>query len=118
MVHFPLSLRLLCAAGLLLPLTACMGTTPPAKEPLTISEANCPDWTYAHMANYRNSVMSNYGCAHATNLNKMVMDPNDLIAGTGDTRPDATRASGVIEVYREPPEQPASTGGESITQGQ
>jgi pilus biogenesis lipoprotein CpaD len=78
---------------------------------------DCPDWTYSHMANYRNTVLSNYGCAHATNLSKMVLDPNDLITGKGDASPDATRGSGVIEVYRTPAE-PATTGGESQIQGQ
>ena len=72
---------------------------------------DCPDWSYAHMANYRNTVLSNFGCAHATNLARMVEDPNDLVAGTGDSGADATRSSGVIDTYREPPQAPATNVG-------
>lgn len=77
----------------------------------TATAPDCPDWSYAHMANHRNSVLSNFGCAHATNLVRMVEDPNDLVAGTGDNSPDAQRGSGVIEVYRAPPPSPASVEG-------
>lgn len=72
---------------------------------------DCPDWSYAHMANYRNTVLSNFGCAHATNLVRMVEDPNDLVTGTGDSGADATRSSGVIDTYREPPQAPATNVG-------
>lgn len=78
---------------------------------------NCPDWSYDYMANYRNSVLSNFGCASATNLVRMVEDPNDLVAGTGDSGADAQRSSGVIEAYREPPSPPPTLGGESQTGG-
>lgn len=84
---------------------------------ITATAPDCPDWSYGDMANYRNSVMSNFGCAHATNLVRMVEDPNDLIAGSGRSGADAERSSGVIEAYREPPAPPQSTGGVSMTGG-
>lgn len=80
-----------------------------------VAAPDCPDWTYAHMANYRNTTLSNHGCAHAVNLSKMVLDPNDLIAGKGDTRPDADRVQGLMEFYRAAPvitTSGTSTGGE------
>ncbi|MCH2547665.1 MAG: CpaD family pilus assembly lipoprotein, partial [Alphaproteobacteria bacterium] len=78
-----------------------------------VSSPDCPDWSYAHMENYRNARLSNYGCAHAVNLSKMVMDPNDLIAGKGDPRPDVERGRVVIEAYR----APTLTGGDSESSG-
>jgi pilus biogenesis lipoprotein CpaD len=69
----------------------------------SVATPDCPDWTYSHMENYRNTTLSNLGCSHAVNLSKMVQDPNDLIAGKGNAGADALRSSGVIEFYREPP---------------
>lgn len=83
----------------------------------TAHAPDCPDWSYGYMANYRNSVLSNFGCASATNLVRMVEDPNDLVAGTGDSGADAERSSGVIGAYREPPTQAPTLGGESQTGG-
>lgn len=68
-----------------------------------VSAPDCPDWSNPYMANYRNAPLSNLGCAHAVNLSKMVQDPNDLVAGKSDNRPDAERGRGVIEAYRTPP---------------
>lgn len=86
----------------------------------TVAQApkDCPDWSYDYMANYRNSVLSNFGCASSTNLVRMVEDPNDLVAGTGDSGADAQRSSGVLEGYREPPGVAPSVGGASQTGGQ
>lgn len=84
---------------------------------VTATAPDCPDWSYAHMENYRNSVLSNFGCAHATNLVRMVADPNDLVAGTGDSGADAQRTGGVLEVYRAPPFGIPSTSGSSQTGG-
>lgn len=78
---------------------------------------DCPDWSYGYMANYRNSHMSNHGCATATNLVRMVEDPNDLVAGTGDSNADAERSSGIIDTYREPPAPPPTTGSQPLMSG-
>lgn len=118
MTHFHLFHRLLCFGSLLLPLAACIGATQQPKQPVMGGALDCPDWTYAHMANYRNTVLSNYGCAHANNFSKMVADPNDLIAGKGDSTPDAMRSSGIIEAYREPPAPQTSGDSEPLIQGQ
>lgn len=78
-----------------------------------VNAPDCPDWTYAHMANYRNTVLSNHGCAHAVALTKMVENPHDLVSGKGDSGADALRGQGIIETYRAPPAAPATTGGAS-----
>lgn len=81
-----------------------------------VAAPDCPDWTYAHMANYRNTILSNHGCAHAVNLSKMVLDPNDLIAGKGGAGPDAERIEGIINLYRAAP-LTASTAAAGATSG-
>lgn len=93
-------------------------TVPDALIRVTSSEASvtapeCPDWSYGHMANYRNTTLSNFGCAQATNLTRMVEDPNDLVAGSGDSGADAERSTGVLETYRTPVDAPQPAGSQT-----
>lgn len=70
-----------------------------ASRPVAVSPI-CPDWSGWHVANYSNSPTSNFGCAHANNVSKMIENPNDLVAGRGDYHPDAERSAAVIQEYR------------------
>lgn len=63
--------------------------------------AECPDWRNLHMPNYGNTVLSNFGCAHARNMAAMVEDPADLAGEYRRTvSPDADRAVGIIGGYK------------------
>ncbi|MGB1539673.1 MAG: CpaD family pilus assembly lipoprotein [Rickettsiales bacterium] len=64
-----------------------------------VSTEQCPDWTAPYTANYHNTVHSNFGCAHAVNLGRMVEDPNDLIGGKGDPNTNAERSAHAVERY-------------------
>lgn len=79
----------------------------PAAAPLrivvsryTVTLPKCPDWTKNPIANYANSVHSNFGCANAINLGQMVANPADLVRPTGPGLIDGDYATGAIERYR------------------
>lgn len=78
--------------------------------------AECPDWRNHHLPNYGNTVLSNFGCAHARNIAAMVEDPADLAGEYRSTvSPDADRAVGVIGGYKtsaQPVADDAQGGGE------
>ncbi len=62
--------------------------------------ADCPKWKDPQLANYSNSVMANYGCAHAKNLSLMVDDPADFLGSYDTAGPDADRTIGVVQRYK------------------
>lgn len=63
--------------------------------------AECPDWRNHHLPNYGNTVLSNFGCAHARNIAAMVEDPADLAGKSRRTAaPDADRAASIISGYK------------------
>ena len=65
------------------------------------SVPNCPNWSVKSQPNYRNSNMSNYGCAVNGNLAAMIADPNDLVWGReGNGYGNADTASRAIRTYR------------------
>jgi pilus assembly protein CpaD len=49
----------------------------------------CPDFTSRSGRTFSNQPHSNWGCATATNLGRMVAEPKDILIGRGDTRADA-----------------------------
>ncbi|CCQ73551.1 CpaD family pilus assembly lipoprotein [Magnetospira sp. QH-2] len=60
----------------------------------------CPDWTGAPGNNLDNQVMTNHGCASATNLGLMVADPRDLVAGRQMGPADGEYLASGIDRYR------------------
>lgn len=60
----------------------------------------CPDWSQTQTSNYQNEPHSNFGCAVNTNSALHLDDPNDLIMGHGDNRPDTEITTRVIQEYR------------------
>lgn len=94
--------------GLLLsnavPVTA--GSVAPGYLRVTITRATadvpgCPNWDRRRASSEVNATSSNFGCATNSNLAAMVADPNDLIKGSGNDRPDPSSATKPIRVYRE-----------------
>ncbi len=61
--------------------------------------AACPDWRHSAIVNHDNSVMSNHGCATATNVSLMVADKNDLLKGQSDPRAVTDTAVRAVERY-------------------
>lgn len=47
----------------------------------TVALPPCPNWSEAPQAEYTNAVRSNWGCADAINLGRMVASPADLVRG-------------------------------------
>ena len=60
----------------------------------------CPDWSAPADANRLNTVHSNFGCAVNRNSALQLADPNDLVRGHGDNRPDTITTTRVVERYR------------------
>ena len=71
----------------------------PESKTLTLPHP-CPDWSQTQTSNYLNEPHSNYGCAVNTNSAMQVADPNDLVRGHGDNRPDTEVTTRVVEDYR------------------
>jgi len=68
------------------------------------SVPNCPNWSVPSQPNLENATMSNFGCAHNSNLAAMVANPEDLVHGReGTGLSDATTASRAIGIYRTTP---------------
>lgn len=61
---------------------------------------NCPDWSRLSQPEISASTMSNFGCAHETNLAAMIADPNDLVAGKPYSGADANTAVKAIDLWR------------------
>ena len=68
------------------------------------SVPNCPNWSVPSQPNLENATMSNFGCAHNSNMAAMVANPEDLVHGReGTGLSDATTASRAIGIYRTTP---------------
>ncbi|NQV54799.1 MAG: hypothetical protein HQ503_02985 [Rhodospirillales bacterium] len=75
-----------------------------------LSVPGCPDWTEDTRTTYANGVHSNFGCADATNLGMMVVNPNDVWAGRKLGPADGAYSVGAIERYRKGKTTPLLTG--------
>lgn len=91
----------------LLAVAACSNFVPTPKTAVVDAAAKtitmphpCPDWSQSQTSNYLNQPHSNYGCAVNTNSTLQVADPNDLVRGHGDNRPDSHISQRVIQQYR------------------
>lgn len=65
-----------------------------------ITPPRCPDWTKPSGTDSNNTVSSNWGCATAVNLDRMVANPGDLVHGRELGPADGTYATFHIERYR------------------
>ena len=61
---------------------------------------DCPDWRLSPVTTYSNTSQGNFGCATTVNLGLMVVDPHDLVRGTGANRIDTQRNMQVMNDYR------------------
>jgi pilus assembly protein CpaD len=65
------------------------------------SVPGCPNWSEKSQPNFRNHIMSNFGCAVNGNLAAMIADPNDLVWGReGSGVVDADTSTRAIRTYR------------------
>ena len=76
----------------------------------------CPDWTGQPGNNFNNQVISNFGCATATNLGMMVADPADLVIGQQPGLSDGEAVARSMERYRKGETTPISPEDVSKTQ--
>jgi pilus assembly protein CpaD len=60
----------------------------------------CPDWSKPEADDYTNTPPSNFGCANASNLGRMVANPADLVHGTPLGPADGDFAARGIQRYR------------------
>lgn len=61
----------------------------------------CPNWSVPSQPNYKNRMMSNFGCSLNSDLAQMVADPQDLFHGReGNGYVDAITAAKAIQMYR------------------
>ena len=78
------------------------GNAPALRFTLRVKEASipprCPDWRHSGVVNHDNSVMSNHGCATATNLYHMVKDQRDLLVGRGKIKAVTESATQAVEL--------------------
>lgn len=80
---------------------------------LLLVEPNCPDWSRPSAANSANVTTSNFGCATAVNLVRMVADPRDLARGQPLGPADGAHAAGAVERYRADEVKPLKVEGAS-----
>jgi pilus assembly protein CpaD len=64
------------------------------------SAPRCPDWSKPADGDPANVASSNFGCATATNLVRMVVDPGTLVRGRAPGPADGEALAGGIEAYR------------------
>lgn len=60
----------------------------------------CPDWSSEPAYGFNNTVHSNFGCATASNLGMMVVDPEDLVKGRALGPADGDYLRRSIDNYR------------------
>lgn len=72
------------------------------------SAPRCPDWSKPADGDPANVPSSNFGCATATNLVRMVVDPGTLVRGRAPGPADGEALAGGIEAYRKGEAQEAT----------
>lgn len=65
-----------------------------------VTVPGCPDWTKTPGNSFDNTVSSNFGCATAANLARMVADPADLARGRDPGPADGDYGGVSIQNYR------------------
>lgn len=64
------------------------------------SAVGCPDWRRSNLMDMSHLNSSNFGCATADHLARMVADPRDLASGRPLSPAEGSQASAAIERYR------------------
>lgn len=86
------------------PVTA--GAVPPDSIRVVVARARaevpgCPNWNIPSQPNFKNRMMSNFGCGVNSNLTAMVANPEDLFHGReGAGVGDAITAVKAVDYYR------------------
>ncbi len=80
---------------------------------IVITEPGCPDWSRPSATHPANLPTSNFGCATAVNLIRMVDDPRDLVRGQALEAADGSHAAAAILRYRTDDIEPLSADGAS-----
>ncbi len=73
-----------------------------------VSLPGCPDWSDERFT-YNNVPTSNWGCANATNLGRMVARPEDLANGRDPGPSDGQYGARSIDLYRKGETKPLTT---------
>ena len=84
---------------------------------LVVTLPGCPDWS-GELTTYNNLPTSNWGCANASNLGRMVVEPEDLILGREPGIADGERAATSISNYRKGETKAITPEDVGITQSQ
>lgn len=80
---------------------------------LVVVEPSCPDWSRPSAAHPANLPTSNFGCATAVNLVRMVADQRDLVRGQALGPADSHQATAAVERYRADDVKPLTVEGAS-----
>lgn len=81
---------------------------------VTATAVACPDWRRSNLINLSELNSSNFGCANADNLARMIADPRDLARGGALAPASGAHAAGAVARYRTDQVKPLldrSTGG-------
>ncbi len=70
-----------------------------AAERYVAAPPSCPDWSNANILDGANTNSSNFGCATASNLARMVADPRDLVVGRSLAPASGTTAAAAVGRY-------------------
>ena len=80
---------------------------------ILVIDPSCPDWSRPSAAHPANVPTSNFGCATAVNLVRMLADPRDLVRGQQLGPADGSHAAGAVERYRADEVKPLKVEGAS-----
>lgn len=80
---------------------------------IVVIEPSCPDWSRPSASHPANVTTSNFGCATAVNLVRMLADPRDLVRGQPLGPADGSHAARAIERYRADEVKPLKVEGAS-----
>lgn len=64
------------------------------------SAVGCPDWRRANLMDLSELNSSNFGCATADNLARMIADPRELSVGRPLARASGAHSAGAVDRYR------------------
>jgi len=88
---------------------------------VTARVAGCPDWSRANLIDLSEMNSSNFGCATADNLARMVADPRDLSVGRPTAPASGPHAAGAVARYNTDKVKPLikrATGGSGGSKGE
>lgn len=80
---------------------------------IVVIEPSCPDWSRPTASHPANLTTSNFGCATAVNLVRMLADPRDFVRGHPLDPADGSHAAGAIARYRADEVKPLEVEGAS-----